>query len=382
MEAFFMRLWIAFTFCIFTLNIYTNQPFPSPFSLHKTFILDLETDRFFLEENEGHHLAQVSERPFEIHSINEPSTFDNLNIVSGKSIFLFEHVDFVSSLSHFFHLIEHLIGVWNFYGVENPEDISTIVLAGDGKTELSRWEGPNELNLHLLKALFPNAEIYTYQSLKEHYQSHPLLFDEAIFSDRALTYFDPQVSHLNKMLGGVYQKIDANKLDQLAKKVHSYAGAELKASSKLRVSYINRNKKRYLLPRQKRELFRRIRELHNVELRVHYLEKLSFMQQVQIMKNTDVLIGIHGNGLSHTLFLPRDAFVIEFMPDNCLLFDYRMLAKMRGIKYYGLQGGRYAMGDDEAFKKGAYGNPNKIMKTVDIPLILEVIREKRAQKGI
>lgn len=44
---------------------------------------------------------------------------------------------------------------------------------------------------------------------------------------------------------------------------------------------------------------------------VVYNKKVSFKKQLQITRNTDIFIGIHGAGLTHLLFLPDWAAVFE-----------------------------------------------------------------------
>ncbi|XP_060576003.1 uncharacterized protein LOC132733378 [Ruditapes philippinarum] len=44
------------------------------------------------------------------------------------------------------------------------------------------------------------------------------------------------------------------------------------------------------------------------------IDKLSMQDQLAIISKTDILIGMHGAGLSHTLFLPRHSGLIELFP--------------------------------------------------------------------
>lgn len=57
-----------------------------------------------------------------------------------------------------------------------------------------------------------------------------------------------------------------------------------------------------------------------------------FLEQIQIIANTDILIGMHGAGLTHCLFLPDYAALFELYncdDANC----YKDLASLRGVKY-------------------------------------------------
>lgn len=59
---------------------------------------------------------------------------------------------------------------------------------------------------------------------------------------------------------------------------------------------------------------------------------MSFKEQLKVTRNTDILIGIHGAGLTHLLFLPKWATLFELYnceDPNC----YKDLSRLRGINY-------------------------------------------------
>ena len=62
------------------------------------------------------------------------------------------------------------------------------------------------------------------------------------------------------------------------------------------------------------------------------LRALNFSEQLKITRNTDILIGIHGAGLTHLLFLPNWATIFELYnceDPNC----YKDLSRLRGVNY-------------------------------------------------
>lgn len=66
--------------------------------------------------------------------------------------------------------------------------------------------------------------------------------------------------------------------------------------------------------------------------RESYTRHTPFIQQLKISHNTDILIGMHGAGLTHMLFQPDWAVVFEIYhcdDRNC----YLDLARLRGLKY-------------------------------------------------
>lgn len=90
------------------------------------------------------------------------------------------------------------------------------------------------------------------------------------------------------------------------------------------------------------------RKLHNLDaymtkLRVAYpkvtinavdLAAYSFADQLEIIRNTDILVGVHGAGLIHSLFLPPHSAVVEIFPADVSYPVYRNLAKLRGHQYF------------------------------------------------
>ena len=65
------------------------------------------------------------------------------------------------------------------------------------------------------------------------------------------------------------------------------------------------------------------------------LESLHFRTQVQKVSRTDLLVGMHGAGLTHALFLPKHSGVIEFIPKYWRGADgqFKGIAKWRNLYY-------------------------------------------------
>merc|ERR1719300_2246526 len=83
----------------------------------------------------------------------------------------------------------------------------------------------------------------------------------------------------------------------------------------MRVTMISRNTRtRRLLNEQ--ELVAALEKTGLYQVTVaQYSPKVPFTSQLQLTHNTDILIGLHGAGLTHLLFLPDWAHVVELY--NC-----------------------------------------------------------------
>ena len=61
---------------------------------------------------------------------------------------------------------------------------------------------------------------------------------------------------------------------------------------------------------------------------------LSFREQLLLVRRTDLLVGVHGAGLTHALFLPPGAHLIEFATGGGNHFSN--LARYGGVRYHAL----------------------------------------------
>ncbi|XP_075738865.1 EGF domain-specific O-linked N-acetylglucosamine transferase isoform X7 [Rhipicephalus microplus] len=95
------------------------------------------------------------------------------------------------------------------------------------------------------------------------------------------------------------------------------------------------------------ELLAAARKLPGLSVRrVHFSHATEFRHQIEVMANTDVLIGMHGAGLTHVLFQPDWAVLFEIY--NC---DdpvcYKDLARLRGVKYFTWEDNTKLQAEDE-----------------------------------
>ncbi|XP_065561810.1 EGF domain-specific O-linked N-acetylglucosamine transferase-like isoform X2 [Artemia franciscana] len=103
-------------------------------------------------------------------------------------------------------------------------------------------------------------------------------------------------------------------------------------ADKIRVTLLSRRTQfRRILNEE--EILRDLKENPSLSVKkVSFDREVPFLEQLKIIGNTDILIGMHGSGLTHLLFLPDWAVVFELYncEDEGCYFD---LARLRGIKY-------------------------------------------------
>ncbi|VEN39774.1 unnamed protein product [Callosobruchus maculatus] len=103
-------------------------------------------------------------------------------------------------------------------------------------------------------------------------------------------------------------------------------------NKKIRITLLSRNTKHRRIVNEQ-ELLRAIKKNDRYEVkRAVYDRDIHFKKQLEITRNSDIFIGIHGAGLTHLMFLPPWAVLFELYncEDASCYFD---LARLRGMKY-------------------------------------------------
>ncbi|KAK6518089.1 hypothetical protein TWF506_005250 [Arthrobotrys conoides] len=105
-------------------------------------------------------------------------------------------------------------------------------------------------------------------------------------------------------------------------------------SEKIKIRIIGRQKNRKIL-----RLFDYVKNLQkvypNADIEITKLEKLDVTEQLRMIRKTDILIGVTGAGLTHTMFLREGAAVIELtQPEPFVYFGFGNLARMIGLGYF------------------------------------------------
>jgi hypothetical protein len=236
----------------------------------------------------------------------------------------------VCYLHHLFHFLETLIvsiteielNKWTL------ESIDAVIVSNFND---DRWKGLGQPhNEWLCRRFFPNVKhFWTLSDIVEH----------GIVAEKALSIDRSKCNHgsLNKMF---LKYIPFFPLDKWRKIILGDNPEVGLLRKRLKVVYINRqNTGRHLSSEEPllRTIARydKVIDFHNVRM-----EDLSFEEQVELVRDADVLLGVHGNGLSHQMFMPPRRYVIEFFPGNWKYnWDYQLMAKCMGHEYFLFQGG-------------------------------------------
>lgn len=256
----------------------------------------------------------------------------------GTTLFLID--DPKTFLTHYFHFLEHLIGIWEFGGYEYRHEVKHIVFCAKQERDVDfSWVGVNHIIQKLIQALFPNATIHTLKGIKNNHTS-PIFIPRTILSSRFCS--DEACVQINKMLGSTWQKIELEKMRQLRSIVLSHFNIPVIQGAKTtQITYLTRPEPRRLPPSLESQFIKRIENVTKLKVKVIDLATISYEEQLKIIANTDILISVHGNGLSHILFLPQTATVLEIFPPGFFTWDYQLLAKIQHLRYFGNSGDQW-----------------------------------------
>ena len=77
-----------------------------------------------------------------------------------------------------------------------------------------------------------------------------------------------------------------------------------------------------------------------IEIREVDFADFTMREQLRLVRETDVLVGVHGAGLTHAMFLKPGAAVAEIIPPDLNHKGFRNLALMRSLPYFSAHGKR------------------------------------------
>ncbi|KAK6429115.1 hypothetical protein LTR95_014738 [Oleoguttula sp. CCFEE 5521] len=103
----------------------------------------------------------------------------------------------------------------------------------------------------------------------------------------------------------------------------------------LTVTFIERQKKRRLLHRA--EYVARVQEQHpDIKIVLVDYASLPFSEQIRVTHATDILVGVHGAGLTHGMFLPPKSVIVEILPPTLNHKGFQNMAHFLGHEHVGV----------------------------------------------
>ncbi len=319
---------------------------------------------FFGEGEYAYKVASLDQALFD-KSSQSAQTFK----IPGTTLILASSKEMKNLQPHYFHFLEEFILGWAAHKGLETAQMTTVIFP-----DIDHWEGTNQLNKQVMEALIPNVTVLNKSQLKTLSDHHLLQFENAILVDRHGCHNLEAVSTYNKMAMGHKELIKSEYLkemrDTILGKLKTYENPNRKPT----ITYIKRKNRRYLdQDFEKMFLLTLEKQFPNHKIQPVWFEKHSFAQQLQIIRNTDILIGAHGNGLTHSYFLPDNALVLEIFPEGAFAMDYQMISELSGHEYYAIDP-KEGIISSAGHPMPPRGNVNQVIPEFDMDWIVSPIK--------
>ncbi|KAH6908790.1 hypothetical protein BKA70DRAFT_252565 [Coprinopsis sp. MPI-PUGE-AT-0042] len=298
-------------------------------------------------------------------------------------------------MNHFYHWWgETVIGAWRVYsslGLKSPgamtslplisrfllpvcalllDESSTKVLTLPQFVNANEWRDKADVNGPLMRATFPQASIERadyWSDLKK--LNTTFVFERVIVTNRYVAHQHPFGAKWFKMIAGAMDVTAPERFWERIRKsmVRNILGYVPAIDSNGRVSvssmvpsaspsgpldlgsqgwglpvvtYISRQGTgRRLRNEDHQNLVKALQQLEEdgvCILQIPMMERLSLRDQIDIIAKTTIMVGVHGNGLTHQLIMPPSlrSATFEIMDPPSYTFDYEILARNLGHKHY------------------------------------------------
>ncbi|KAF6830091.1 DUF563 domain-containing protein [Colletotrichum musicola] len=150
---------------------------------------------------------------------------------------------------------------------------------------------------------------------------------------------------------------DAPLLRVFTRRVMQKFGVEFKTGRRetktLNITFIDRRGTRKLMDQDVLlEAARKEFPLPDFNIQSIDFAAISFPDQLQVVQETDILVGVHGAGLTHTMFLRENgAAVVEIQPSSMAHKGFKNLAQMLGHRYFSTHGEMVGHEEDNGRKR-------------------------------
>ncbi|KAF9256391.1 hypothetical protein L218DRAFT_217394 [Marasmius fiardii PR-910] len=310
--------------------------------------------------------------------------------LDGFTVLLYDPDQFTNHYYHWWG--EIVLGIWRVYsklriredGTLAPLPAPTRFIApfiGD-----SGWRDGPSLNGPLMRAAFPSTPIEKGDYWRDLIQmENTVVFGRVMVVNRVAAHTHPFSRLWFKMIAGTLNlNVPEGFWDPIRHSVLNNILGYIPVSPKPVVTYITR-RRRTLNDANQHALLAGLKKLERegiCEVYVVQMEKMTMKEQLALAARTTILLGVHGNGLTHQLWMTPSAksTVIEIFIPQGYTFDYEILARNLGHRHYAVWNDTaltYPKGKTHPgsnFPEGFHGN--------EIPLhaqtVTRIIRERLA----
>lgn len=251
--------------------------------------------------------------------------------------------------------MEFILGLWTIFDAEHSRDhisqhsIDNIIIRP--KVSKNQWlRGGYLVNSLISSAIAPIAFVYTEGNLSLLFNSSNWVKIEKAYIAERFAANDPNVNKMTTSITFwalekdqlVFERFkNAAKSSILGMGLGDVSPAGRKIGRKLTVLYIDTQGRGRSLTASSHSAILRVLTVELAEIiqaEIVKMEELSSHDQIHLSSRTDIIIGVHGNGLSSALWMQKGGAMIELFPANACFFDYSLISIVSRLSYTGLSG--------------------------------------------
>lgn len=304
---------------------------------------------------------------------NRTPPLESLSIISQASVvFLdFQH----SYIRHYHHAIEHIIAAVNALTVANinPRDVKFVLMCFPGDD--IKNGSPELMSEYAMKQIFYNARVLYSNQFKSFLNTTNTVLSKVVVSDRRMVASEIY-KKTGKMLAGQLWTAPmawVNAVDTVRNRLLSDASKG--SPGKMYITVPRRKGTREMPQELFDSLIAKLQSLYGSEFIVSgvYHDKLTNAEQMQQALQTAAVIGVHGNALTHLVWMPRGSCVVEIFPKTCVLKCYSTLSHFANISYTAVSGHSGQLIRNEAWEALPVSNKdcNENVKEFDLTSTFE-----------
>ena len=223
---------------------------------------------------------------------------------------------------HYFHFIEALIWLVALHRQFLPgATLTRIVFAWP-------WDNPgqNHVQRRVLAAVYPGVAI------ADPGWSWPDAISDVLVIDRSW-----RQTGINKFLEAAmgFASPWAMLLGRIARDAVGVGEQAAPLGQRLRILHVRRPPPRALTAAAETALLALLGE-HGEVLNCDFAA-IPWEQQVRLSAAHDVMVGVHGNGLTNAVWMRPGGLVLELFPDGVRHYDYQLIAELCGLGYFGFE---------------------------------------------
>ncbi|KAJ7041560.1 hypothetical protein C8F04DRAFT_1079244 [Mycena alexandri] len=118
------------------------------------------------------------------------------------------------------------------------------------------------------------------------------------------------------------------------------------------------------------------------EFQLAAMERIPMREQIELVSRSTILVGVHGNGLTHQLWMPPSPLsaTIEILVPKGYAFDYEMLARNMGHRHYAVWNDTFLTYGSGTYHKGvSYPDGFHGIIPVHGPTVAGIVRDRLSQ---